>query len=176
MDKIYPYMVEKGLPLITHCSPGSVNHKGMRNEDAQRLADPEYYQVVMNEFPELKICLSHFGGMAEWQRYLRRDKSIEHPTWLEKIVDMMKGGDYPNLYADVSYTVFNFQENIALLKVLMEDKKIRSKVLFGSDFYMTTNERYPERRLSIDLRAALGEELFWKIANTNPRNFLQMVG
>ncbi|SEA21609.1 Amidohydrolase [Thiothrix caldifontis] len=172
MHDIYPYMVKHKLPLIAHCSPGSVNTKHLPFEEAQGLADPKHYAAVMKKFPDLKICLSHFGGISEWQRYLTRDRSIDNPTWLEKILDMMRSGNYPNLYADVSYTVFNFQENITLLKVLLEDERVRTQVLFGSDFYMTSNERYPERRLSIDLRAALGETLFWQIANQNPKKFL----
>lgn len=172
MNEIYPYMVEKNIPLIAHCSPGSVNNKQVPRKKAQDYGDPEHYTKVMKKHPDLRICLSHFGGITEWQKYLNHSKSIENPTWLEKICDMMRDDKYQNLYADISYTVFNFQENITLLQVLLEDEKILPKVLFGSDFYMTANERYPERRLSIDLRAILGERLFWQIANKNPKTFL----
>lgn len=175
MASIYPYMVEKNIPLIAHCAPGAVNNKNVSYEKAHHFADPDHYRQVMHRYPDLRVCLSHFGGTTEWKRYLDGSRSIAKPTWLEKISDMMRSGKYPNLYADVSYTVFNFQENIMLLKVLLSDKHILSKVLFGSDFYMTANERYPERRLSIDLRAALGEDFFWQIANRNPQAFLATI-
>jgi hypothetical protein len=38
--------------------------------------------------------------------------------------------------------------------------------------YMVESEKYSEKRLSIDLRYALGEEMFWKIANENPKTYL----
>ena len=83
----------------------------------------------------------------------------------EKIRELIECGKYPNLYTDISYTIFNFHENVPLLKILLENENIFEKVLFGSDFYMVESEKYSEKRFSIDLRYALGEEKFWKIAN-----------
>lgn len=37
---------------------------------------------------------------------------------------------------------------------------------------MTENERFEERMVSIKLRALLGEENFWQIANVNPERYL----
>ena len=172
MDKIFPYMVQKNIPLLAHCSPGSVNSKDMSKEEAHALADPYNYKKVMDAFPELRICLGHFGGIGEWRRHLDEQKNVENPTWLTKIIDLMRSGDYPNLYADISYTIFNFQENAPFLKILLEDEKILPNVLFGSDFYMVESEKYSEKRLSIDLRATLGESAFWMIANQNPTKYL----
>ena len=55
---------------------------------------------------------------------------------------------------------------------MLEGEAVLSKTLFGSDFYMVETQKYSERRLSTDLRYALGEEKFWKIANFNPRKYL----
>lgn len=173
MEEIYPYMVEKKIPLMAHCSPGSVNNKDMSKEKAHAMADPDNYQQVMLAFPELKICLAHFGGISEWQRHINEPRQPDNPTWLTKIVAMMESGKYPNLYADISYTIFNFQENVPLLKLLLQKKGVLPQVLFGSDFFMVESEKYSEKRLSIDLRYALGEELFWQIANTNPLRYLE---
>ncbi len=172
MDEIYPYMIEKGIPLMAHCSPGVVNSKELDIEDAHALADPNQYKRVMEVHGDLKICLGHFGGISEWRRHLNQPRDAEKPTWLTKIKELIKSGHYPNLYTDISYTIFNFQENLPLLKLLLEDEIIRDRVLFGSDFFMVESERYSEKRLSIDLRAGLGEEKFWKIANENPKSYL----
>ncbi len=172
MEKIYPYMVKKNIPLLAHCSPGSVNSKDMSKEEAHALADPYNYKNVMDAFPDLRICLGHFGGIGEWRRHLDEQRNIENPTWLTKVIDLMQSGNYPNLYADISYTIFNFQENAPLLKILLQDKSILPKVLFGSDFYMVECEKYSEKRLSTDLRAILGESAFWTIANKNPIKYL----
>ena len=173
MTDIYPYMVEKNIPLLAHCSPGSVNSKDIPKEEAHSLADPYNYKNVMDAFPELRICLGHFGGIGEWRRHINEQRNPDKPSWLTKVVELIKSGDYPNLYTDISYTIFNFQENVSLLKVLLEDQDILEKVLFGSDFYMVESEKYSEKRLSIDLRSALGEDKFWDIANENPKKFLQ---
>lgn len=173
MKDIYPYMVSKNIPLIAHCSPGWVNSKDMSREEAHALADPYNYKRVMDSFPDLRICLGHFGGISEWRKHLNEQQTIEDPTWLDKILEMIESKKYPNLFTDISYTIFNFQENAPFLKILLENPDIQPKVLFGSDYYMVESEKFSEKRLSIDLRFALGETLFWKIANENPVNFLQ---
>jgi len=170
MKSIYPYMVANNLPLMTHCSPGIVTTRAEPAVVANRRARPANYVPVMDAFPELRICLAHFGGDGEWRRYI--DVPAERrSTWLWQIRDLMQEG-YSNLYADVSYTVFHFQENAPMLTVFLEDPVMATRVLFGSDFYMVYNEKYSEKRLSIDLRAALGEAKFWRIANENPRRYL----
>lgn len=172
MEEIYPYMVEKNIPLMAHCSPGSVNSKDIGRDKAHAFADPYNYRDVMVKFPELRICLGHFGGIGEWRRHLNEPRDPKKPTWLTKIRELIRSGEYPNLYTDISYTIFSFQENVPLLKILLEDEKILEKVLFGSDFYMVESEKYSERRLSTDLRSALNEKKFWKIANENPKTYL----
>ncbi len=87
---------------------------------------------------------------------------------------------YPTLGYRPDYQVlmnniypYMIEKNIPpLLAVLMEDEAIQEKVLFGSDFYAVEKQEYSEKRLSTDLRYALGEEKFWKIANKNPRAYL----
>ncbi|VEN72767.1 conserved hypothetical protein [Candidatus Desulfarcum epimagneticum] len=172
MEEIYPYMVEKNIPLLAHCSTGSVNSKDMSRHDAHALADPDHYRKVMDAFPELRVCLGHFGGIGEWRRRLNEPRNPDKPTWLKKILELIRSGDYPNLYTDISYTIFNFQENAPFLKILLEERAVLEKTLFGSDFYTVESQKYSEKRLSTGLRFALGEDIFWKIANENPKRYL----
>ncbi|MCP4643765.1 MAG: amidohydrolase family protein [bacterium] len=172
MDEIYPYMIDNNLPLMAHCSPGVVFNHDMGRKKANALAHPDGYCEVMKQFPKLRVCLGHFGGSGEWKRHTDKPKDPKNPTWLTKIRELMKSGEYPNLYADISFTVFNFQENVPLLGLLLEDSDIRGRVLFGSDFFMVETQKYSERRLSTDLRFALGEDKFWLIANENPVKYL----
>jgi len=78
----------------------------------------------------------------------------------------------PGLYTDISYTIFNYQDNFPLLNILLEDEQISEKVLFGADFYMVDNEKYSKERLSTDLGSSLCEKKFCKIANDNPKAYL----
>jgi uncharacterized protein len=68
--------------------------------------------------------------------------------------------------------VFADEEYVHLLKVLLTDARVRSRVLFGSDFYVVEEARLEERRLALRVRSILGEELFWTIAEENPRRYL----
>jgi len=172
MTDIYPYMVRKNIPLMVHCSPGFFYAKWLYEAEAHALSDPDNYKIVMDAFPDLRICLGHFGGISEWRRHIDEPRTSEKQTWLKKITKLIKCGKYPNLYTDISHTIFNFHENVPLLKILLEDKVILDHVLFGSDYYMVESEKYSEKRFSIDLRFALGEEMFWKIANENPKKYL----
>jgi len=176
MKDVYPYCEEKGIPVMTHCSTGGVRHKDMSKETTTGFADPTNYLSIMDKFPNLKICLGHFGGRDEWEKHRTEPwlpgESTSDKSWLGKITDVMKTGKYPNLFADISYTIFSFEENVALLRVLMSNDKIASQVLFGSDFYMVEKSKMAERDLAIRLRADLTEGVFWKIANENPKRYL----
>ncbi|MEM7029061.1 MAG: hypothetical protein AAF629_05670 [Chloroflexota bacterium] len=53
---------------------------------------------------------------------------------------------------------------MSLLKILLSDVHIKSKVLFGSDFYLVEKETFRDRELSITIRSQIGETLFTQIA------------
>jgi hypothetical protein len=93
-------------------------------------------------------------------------------SWLAKITDMIRSGEHPNLWTDISYTLFADDENVYLLKVLLCDPRISSRVRFGSDFYVAENAELEERRRSVRLRALIGDELFKTIAQANPARYL----
>jgi uncharacterized protein len=47
-----------------------------------------------------------------------------------------------------------------------------SRTLFGSDFYVVESAMLEERRRAVHVRAVLGDDVFWRIAETNPAAFL----
>jgi predicted TIM-barrel fold metal-dependent hydrolase len=176
LEPLYAYADDHGIPVLTHCSRGGVQYRGWPAEAAERLADPDNYVRVLEAHPMLKLCLAHFGGGSEWRSYLEDPWLAGTParerSWLAKIADMIRGGKYPNLYTDISYTVFADDDYIHLLKVLLSDQDLRRRVLFGSDFYVVENAENEERRVALRVRSVLGEELFRAIAEENPAEFL----
>jgi uncharacterized protein len=195
LGPLYAYAADRGVPLMTHCSrPANVQYRGepterMRTDPVTgerldlglkelltRFTDPDAYLPVLRAHPSLKLCLAHAGGEADWWSYLRRpwhagsDPSTK--SWLAKILDMIRSGDYPNLYTDVSYTVFVDDEFVHMLHVLLSDERVRSRVLYGSDFYVVENAKLEERRISVRVRSVLGEELYATIAEDNPKRYL----
>jgi uncharacterized protein len=192
---LYQYAEEHDLPVLTHCSrPASVQYRGQPTEEMRidpvgenplsgdryelltRFTDPDAYRPLLERHPRLRVCLAHFGGAGDWTRYLDRPwdaiKDVADPSWLTKILGMLRSGAYPNLWTDVSYTLYANDEHTYLLKALLSDPRVSSRVLFGSDFYVVENAELEERRRSVRLRAVLGEELFDTIARENPRRFL----
>jgi len=179
--EVYKICVERNVPVMTHCTPHEVYQYKATLEDRTKWSHPNNYKSIYNheELKNLRICLAHFGGEREWERHLKsRDDIDENPAWVKVIADMIRSGEYPNLYTDISYTAFTPHRpgvNIDLydyLNVLLQNELIRTHVLFGSDYYMAEIEKMTEKEVSIALRSRLGEELFFQIAYHNPRKYL----
>jgi len=191
LNPVYSYAENHGLPVISHCSRGGVFFRGRITEamrrhpiTGQRLggkdndtfcdnySDPKNYRDVLEQFPKLKMCLAHFGGEGEWNKYL--DSSHDHSTandnWFSDIRNLMH--EFPTLYTDVSYT-HSCPRLLPLLRLIMEtDVTVSNRVLFGTDYYMTEQEA-SEREHSIRLRTAMGERIFTMMAGVNPIAFLR---
>ena len=183
LDRLYAYAEEHGIPLMAHCSRYGVYYRGSRHpvtgerlpwfgraDVVAALADPELFVPVLDKHPRLKLCLAHFGGQHEWDKY--RDNHTRQASWLAKIVDMITTGRYENLYTDVSYTVFASERNIHLLNELLDDPRLLRRVLYGSDFYVVEDAELDESTGLSKLESVLGEERFRTIAVDNPDRYL----
>ncbi len=200
LDEVYAFAEAEGLPVITHCSPGGIywrgkitpelrihpktgeSLKGRNNaEFARNFSNPANYEYVIEKFPRLKICLAHFGGGEEWDKYLENHwppaevkrridgKETRIPiSWFTTIIEMME--KYPHLYADIAYTAHE-ERFLPLIKVLL-NTKLREKILYGSDCYMVQLDK-SERAFSINVRGYLGEKDYRQLAEANPRIFLK---
>lgn len=204
---VYALCEERNVPVMTHCSTGGVWQYGLTQARRLALAHPDQYKCILTKFPNLRICLAHFGGGDEWLKHLevRPDaqgtplsgayaggndtagndtaendvgEDAEPVAWIKLIGDMIRSGKYPNLYTDISYTAFAprfgtlYFDFFDYLKVLLANDRLRSRVLFGSDFYMVKREELSEKEVSIALRSRLGEEVYFQIANRNPKRYL----
>ncbi|GAA3867790.1 amidohydrolase family protein [Celeribacter arenosi] len=177
MDQIYPYCVENNLPVMVHCSRGGVYLKGWDGAQRDAVCEPYAFRRVLSSFPDLRLCLAHYGGKEDWASYIDDgfDPDLAHSkarNWVYQINKMLTSGAYPNLWVDISYTMFRFESFQPLLKLFLRDESIRTRVLFGSDFYMTLQEEHSEKAVSLALRDALGEEIFGDIAQHNPEIWL----
>ena len=81
----------------------------------------------------LRLCLAHFGGPAK-----------PGPEWSQQIIDMITREDnkYSNLYTDISSSFADsgfrdyFKELFTVKLTKEQKKKMRSRILFGTDWYM----------------------------------------
>jgi len=193
---VYEYAEKNELPITTHCipknknhyrgkitdamrakalqTPGATEHEVKSNYDFAQFFNHPYWlgKNVLPQFPNLKINFGHFGGNTEWDRYLDNpyNPDKDAPNWYAMIRDLIENKDYPNIYSDISFTVFD-QKLYPLLKNLIKSTGTRDYVLFGSDFYMLQKD-YRERRFGLDVRGYLDDEDYWQIAEINPKRFL----
>ena len=154
-----------------------------------------YWGEDAPDYSNLKMCLGHWGTEEEWKKFIgdawsdtryrkresdypslelanwhiKKEGELKNFSWFSIICDLMR--KYPNVYADISYTL-NDASLLPLLKMILEaDDKIRERVLYGTDFYMVS-KAISEREFAINLRAGLGKELFQQIAITNTERYL----
>lgn len=195
LDEVYAYAEANGIPITTHCIPKNKNHfrykptREMIDKAKERFSDiyvekdgrksydfakylnhPRNYEFVLKKFPKLKINLAHFGGNEEWDKYLDvPDENFKKDrNWYSLIRKMML--EYENVYADISFTVYDARL-YPLLRNVLKTPKLKERVLFGSDFYMLQKD-YSERRFGMDVRGYIDDEDFWLMAETNPKRFL----
>jgi predicted TIM-barrel fold metal-dependent hydrolase len=187
---VYEYAEKQGIPILTHCNKGKVYYRGKIPERwlthpktcqplkktenrlfTQHFTDPDNWIYVLNKFNRLKLCFGHFGGDDEWRLYQdEEDPAKFEQSWYNKIKRILMNPEFPNTYADISYTLADL-DLVALLNVTLQIPQIRGKVLFGTDFYFS-NIKGTEYKFCIELRRELGEENFRQIAEINPQRFL----
>lgn len=187
LNDIYAYAEKFKIPITTHCARGGVFYKGEITDDMKKhpktgktiksernkfftdtYTNPDNYKYVLEQFPELRINLAHFGGYDEWQKYLGNSFNDGQSTWYESICELIRTN--LNVYTDISYTMFN-ADLFNLLKLSINDDSLKPKILYGSDFYMVEQET-SERQFLTNVRAHIGDEAFLQIANFNPFKFL----
>ncbi|KAB2917646.1 MAG: amidohydrolase family protein [Bacteroidetes bacterium] len=193
LDKMYGYAEQHQIPILTHCTQGPTYYRGnldnkrnprfrpdyldlksKDNDDFQRnFTDPRNYRYVLDTlgFRNLKINLAHYGGADSM---LGRSK--KNNGWYPEIKQLM--AEFPNVYTDISYTLYNTDDDFALYKKLLadlNDPAIGNKILFGTDFYVTTPAK-PEDKLRDEFYSFLvknnSEPIFDKITQTVPQTYL----
>ncbi|MBN1756960.1 MAG: amidohydrolase family protein [Chitinispirillaceae bacterium] len=187
---LYSYCQNHAIPVMTHCSAigihfnypvtremlvhpktGAQLRKRKKAAFAEVYSHPENYAYVLDRFPELKLCFSHLGGSKEWHAYLATRWDETQPvSWLKVITDLIRNDRYPNLYGDIAYVV-NDPTLMNLLKALLGDRLLRSRILLGTDFYIAEKD-ISERAHSIDIRGGLSPDDYRQIAEANPMCFL----
>jgi len=107
---------------------------------------PRNWIPVLEYFPNLRLCLSGFGGNSEWQMADWSDNDAPLPTrqWIRCIIELT--AKYNNVYADVSGLNI-YDEKIRnglleMLKLIQDDENdefrhLRNKLIFGTDWYLT---------------------------------------
>lgn len=178
MEDIYPYLIEKNLPLMAHCAKGDV-YKGYRRFAKNRKAaleymNPTHYGEILKQFKGLRICLAHFGCDSEWRSISASNINSENPNhWHSIIKHMINSNQYPNLFTDISYSCSAKSNNLNVLdRMMKEEAPMNSHILFGTDFYIATGNKIKETNITTDIQNRLKPEHFDLITHKNPESYL----
>lgn len=190
LNQVFAYAQENQIPITSHCARGGVFYKGSITDEMLKhpmtgkvykksknkfftdiYTDPDNYEYLLQKYPNLKLNLAHFGGFDEWTKYLQNSLDEDNElSWYEKVKALLI--KHPNLYTDISYTLYD-KELLPLLKTTLLEDAVKNKILFGTDYYMVEKE-LSEKEFSINLRASLGEQDYRQIAEINPKRFLSL--
>lgn len=165
--ELYKVCQEKNIPITTHCGGGATRYNAsdwvegdrmVLNESDELIQEsfridakpkknksrrvarlfnaPRYWKPVLHAYPDLKLNLAHFGSDIEWENF----RNGEPNTHVHEALEMIE--KHPNVYADISYAC-SYDRNLRALMDYLEKtedplrSKLQSKILFGSDYYMT---------------------------------------
>ena len=113
----------------------------------ENYVSPKAWEPVLENFPDLRLCLAHFGG-DEWRQGTKIDWLERPPSrWVQGIVDLTK--KYRNVYTDISCfdlanKLYRGKDTVRsslvnYLGCLRKPDRIhlRDKIIFGTDWYLT---------------------------------------
>ena len=157
--------------------------------------------TISQDLNHLKLCFAHFGGEDEWKQFFEKDRSnfghqlircpdtgIELLTtdgkpkrgkpeqlwktadWYSLICSLML--QHPNVYADISYILHGDLEVLPLLRHTLQNPVLKTRVLYGTDFFVVRNHK-SEKNMLADMQGGLLKEEFDLIARKNPVNYLR---
>lgn len=211
--KVYEFAEKNQIPIMTHCTKSGIFYKGVLQKDQLHplnmnpnpinktktnysktelelknfklnFSNPNNYKDVLEVFPNLKICIAHFGGSREMMSDLKNSeqkKNADPENWYNIIKDLITGYKCVtgknegvicnNVYTDISYTLSE-KKVFDRLIADMNSEKYGHKIMFGTDYYMTTVEK-PEEKLVQDFFDKLDINQIEKISNTNVENYLK---
>lgn len=112
-----------------------------RTEEAENwfynnFVHPSNWRKVLEKFPNLKLCLAHFGGDL-WTTKGPKDE------WIQEIINLMTEKDatgaykYSNVYTDVACWDIKIPSvRDALRSIIWRTPELKKRLLFGSDWHM----------------------------------------
>ncbi|MCD4736095.1 MAG: amidohydrolase [Bacteroidales bacterium] len=200
LEDLYKFAVDNNIPVMTHCTKGGVYFQGkIRQEhlkpanlnpnpvydhdytkDAKKrikhfknhFTHPRNFEEVLAVYPQLKICFGHFGGSSQVIKSLGSQDNTPVTNFFLKDKEMVANKKYPNVFADVSYTLSEIKKiRKYLVDDVIQDPTFRNRVMFGTDYFLTIMEK-KEKRLVDEFLDQIPPYDFQKIAVENCNEYL----
>jgi hypothetical protein len=131
---------------------------------------PQAWEKALRQFPDLTLCLAHFGADA-WE-----DDWIGGKEWIETTARL--AATYPNMYTDISY-LFIDDHRGKFKAMLQAHPHMLDKILFGTDWYMIEFEPVNYQAFCVrtkkmleEIGQELGLDLWTQFSVINPMRYL----
>lgn len=170
LEEVYEYCNTQKVPITAHCSWGGTYGSAiMRHlESFPLFTSPIQWKRVVDSFPGLRLSLGHFGG-----HWLEMERS-----WRGEAIRLME--DHTNVFADLSYHHEGLEKHtrrayVTILKdEVLANKKIRDRVMFGTDWPMGRHTWTMKEYTDLCLHAYrdLEEPDIQALVHDNPMRFL----
>ncbi len=177
---VYDFCSLYGIPIITHCD--DQGFRGVPVKEAWHYTSPATWRTALENYPNLILDFAHMGKQYSpnienaFSTVQYRLKKWPTSEWFYLIMDLMK--DFPNIYADISFTAALtefFPEFWNYFSAQNEEmrEKIQSHMLFGSDFSVNLlkTESYSSYYHKIET-SIFSDEFIDAISSINPIEFL----
>ncbi len=139
LNNLYDWCARNDVPIKAHA-----NNSIDAGPNTGLFASPEGWRAVLEEYPNLRLNLAHFGGFSESGPV--KESLATGKDWEETLADMVE--DFPNLYFDLSYWMevvsprFDGPDRVVnRVRNLMErSPKMLDRMMYGSDWSMIGKE------------------------------------
>lgn len=127
--ELYEYCENNDVPITAHCSNGGA----VAGKDYGKLAAPFEWNLVLSNFPSIRLNLAHFGNDKDY---------VCGSKWTRQIAEFIDNDDYPNIFADCSChrsveSKFVRNEFFFRLSHLMgRFPRLEDRYMFGTDWHM----------------------------------------
>lgn len=167
IKELFVYCEKARVPLFTHC-----NNQGFEawpKKKSGYCSNPVNWELVLEEHPDLILCLAHGGGVEGWfspnlasdklkaseiQAGDIKDEKEAQKDWNKSYASMVFKlcVKYPNVYCDAAYLdemvnsdgSFNIEAKghfkKRLLKLFKSESRFAKKIMYGSDWHMLFQE------------------------------------
>ena len=147
---LYAYCEAQQVPILTHAS-----HSNGFDDGYDDFAAPTGWALVLEDYPELRICFGHFGHMQGIGNDAAQPSA---DSWAERFVALID--KYPHVYADVGCSKFPVDAGyrsryLEVLSAILNEpdsdvqSKRRRRLMFGTDFWL--NALTPNHRQFLDV-------------------------
>jgi predicted TIM-barrel fold metal-dependent hydrolase len=140
LDGLYAWCEENEVPIVAHTADSQAAGPGYGAR-----AEPKLWGKVLAKYPALRLDFAHFGFFTNAMS--QADASSQFgKTWEGEIAGYIKGGKFPNVYADISYLHWVLEgsaskEHVDAAKKLFakyfETDPRCERLMFGTDWNMS---------------------------------------